>query len=202
MNDQERLHELLDVYAKKVDELDAATTELVADQAKTNSWEVSCQVGCDHCCYLYFTATLPEGLLAARAGATDVHHVTAEAKKMLDAGPSRWFAAHRPCLFLKAGLCEIYDRRPVACRAHWAVSKSDDCSRDAAELVDMHGPLHAYDVLAGLFIGTYLLQPVQQARRYVLPEAVRIGMEILASDRPMLAVARTVDYSIPIIGTL
>jgi Fe-S-cluster containining protein len=86
---------------------------------------VACKAGCDHCCHVAVSVTVPEAL-------TIFDYLTrsfsAEARARLGAriadfrGRTRGlssaerFSPEYPCVFLEAGCCSIYEVRPLACR--------------------------------------------------------------------------------------
>lgn len=101
---------------------------------------ISCSKGCAHCCYLPVEAGLGEAVWAAIRVYqwADWRHfagtLTAHALEQTQRGywGGEWFARHVPCPFLLGdGSCRIYDRRPVACRAHYVQSPPENCALGA-----------------------------------------------------------------------
>lgn len=106
---------------------------------RSKNMGATCKKGCDSCCYLFTSMGIPEGLLIAE-------HLlqSGEWEKILPAlkqaaidssfegvTKTSYFKKKLPCVFLKDGLCSIYDIRPACCRLHVVISPPENCSPDA-----------------------------------------------------------------------
>lgn len=107
----------------------------------------TCRKGCHHCCYMFMTISLPEGMVIAE----HVFHKEPEWKPQIpqlmrkmyarvsmferDAFDERdYFKKKIPCVFLSArGSCTIYEVRPAVCRYHYVTSDPSNCEPDNDE---------------------------------------------------------------------
>lgn len=127
---------VVEILAELYKKLDPVAEKYAAEM------KVSCRKGCAHCCYLFATATLPEGLLIAqkllssadwkewlpKLKAASLEHCFVGVNKVT------YFRKGLPCVFLGEGnLCQIYAERPAACRYHYVVSPPENCSHHAPE---------------------------------------------------------------------
>lgn len=108
---------------------------------------VTCTVGCDHCCKLPATATVPEMALVveylsqrsdwkARRPALEralEHHLHEYAGVNIVNETERkaFFSRQLACVFLKDHRCDIYPVRPAVCRYHLVVSPPENCALGA-----------------------------------------------------------------------
>jgi Fe-S-cluster containining protein len=130
-----------------------------------------CGPGCAWCCRLPVSATVPEGMLAARhicgsLGEEDIRAFTEKAKawllwkenelpRMVNRGMdfTQAHLLHGPgCAFLSGGLCVIYPVRPMGCRVHFSYDENTcrpsmrpgalfDCSAQVVEVIAAVKPL-------------------------------------------------------------
>lgn len=101
---------------------------------------VSCKAGCAHCCYQLVAAGISEALYIASMIA-ERDDWRDWAKRLFDEAQVlrgctdmvEWFERHRPCVFLEpaSGLCQIYERRPAACRYHFVRTPAENCALGA-----------------------------------------------------------------------
>jgi hypothetical protein len=81
--------------------------------------QITCQAGCDGCCYQQFTVFSIEAHHLAQA----VTALAPEAQQHLlarlqPADPWRVIDAASPCVLLEHGRCSLYTHRPLICRIH------------------------------------------------------------------------------------
>ena len=86
----------------------------------------SCQAGCFQCCHGYVEASLGEAELALAAADADTRRrVYREGKRRAERLAREkeeegmlelWFKSRLLCPFLKDGLCQVYEKRPLSCR--------------------------------------------------------------------------------------
>lgn len=85
----------------------------------------ACRRGCDHCCHIPLAVTTAEArLLAQVSGRAMSMPASATPLQNLDEAMALRLSANGghdagPCPFLQAGMCSVYDHRPVACRTHF-----------------------------------------------------------------------------------
>lgn len=101
----------------------------------------ACSAGCSHCCYLQVAALVPEVLALAdwihSEGRVDELLPLVRARRALVAelDANAYAASHTPCVFLVDARCSIYDRRPLACRAHNSIKVADCAAPPGHELL-------------------------------------------------------------------
>ena len=81
--------------------------------------QITCQAGCDGCCYQQFTVFPIEAHHLAQA----VTALAPEARQHLlarlqSADPWRVIDTAAPCVLLEHGRCSLYTHRPLICRMH------------------------------------------------------------------------------------
>lgn len=112
-----------------------------ADRAVEKALEsekVSCRKGCSYCCHQMVAISGPEAvrhahLLLERNNWKDYLPLLRDAAlHYCEDGLTKksYFLKRIPCVFLKAGLCEIYDERPLPCRLHFVGSDPGNCNPD------------------------------------------------------------------------
>ncbi len=130
-----------------------ASTELTAAFLAVDGWcdavrstmAIGCEAGCSACCKILVSVTLPEAmaLLENQTGraAFDQHRdsVVDSARLFFTRHPQTkvelWAARKQACPFLEGDVCSVYRSRPISCRTHLAVRKSQPC-RDGNYYVD------------------------------------------------------------------
>jgi len=100
--------------------------------------KTTCKAGCNNCCKLFATCTLPEGILIAeelfkkpdwQALVPDL--VKASKEFCFEGVNSMTYLSKKlPCVFLKEGLCSIYEVRPSVCRYYYSVQDPKLCDPD------------------------------------------------------------------------
>lgn len=129
--------ELLQIYK----DLDTA----VQNSISKTEMKVSCEKGCDYCCYLLTSITIPEGILLAQKifGMSDwkdqAQRLKDHALKCCYDGVDNrsYFDKDIPCFFLGSDhLCTVYEERPACCRFHFTISDKELCSNKAPEDVE------------------------------------------------------------------
>lgn len=176
------LLELTQTYQLKLGYLEEEALRLTKIGAAGQKLELSCSKGCAYCCHLGFTATIPEGIMAAvQASRLGVTEEAAEntARRMGHMGPGAWFKKQLPCLFLHESVCQIYEARPAACRFHWAVTAAKLCAEDRAHLVDPFDFFEARDILSQLFMDEWTNSLMGRPRQLLFPAAVALGLKLL-----------------------
>lgn len=120
---------LADVKALQVQTAAQFESELLQ-----TSPEVSCQVGCSHCCHHPFLVTVAEGLLMYRWLAehglwtASVRKRVQEARdKTLGLSLGVWLLSNIPCPLLEDGKCVAYAARPIHCRTTFSVENPQMC---------------------------------------------------------------------------
>jgi Fe-S-cluster containining protein len=103
-----------------------------AQQAK----DIRCGRGCAHCCRINVTITIQEAhLLLAWAEHLGIEVDWARVERQAQHPGTGWAELAPPdrtCVFLsKAGDCQVYEHRPMACRKHFALSDPANCNASA-----------------------------------------------------------------------
>jgi Fe-S-cluster containining protein len=116
------------LYAKFDIDVQKAATEMKA----------TCTVGCNNCCMLLATASLPEGILIAEEllkkpdWQSLVPKLVSAAKEFCFDGVNykTYLDKKIQCVFLKEGRCSIYPVRPSVCRYYYSVQDPKHCDPD------------------------------------------------------------------------
>lgn len=103
---------------------------------------VSCTAGCAHCCYQLVAVGIGEAFYIA-SGIAEQDNWRDWARRLYDEAREMaactdmvgWFERHRPCVFLdtRSNLCQIYERRPAACRYHVVRTPAANCALGAED---------------------------------------------------------------------
>jgi len=100
----------------------------------------TCQVGCDHCCYLLNLVSFPEAVVVARHVLADPFQASLLPRllgKLYDQLPAvanaladrdAYFQQQVPCVFLYEHKCRVYTARPGSCRHYAVVSDPSLCA--------------------------------------------------------------------------
>jgi hypothetical protein len=124
--------ELEDLFART----DAQVEEFLAVNP------VSCTKGCAGCCHQVVAIGLSEAIYIGRELVTWpnwrrwIDWLASRARQMTEPGVTSrsWFVRGLPCAFLGCGsLCQIYGRRPSACRYHFVRSPPQHCLPSSPE---------------------------------------------------------------------
>ncbi len=107
--------------------------------ATARASERACEAGCDFCCRMPVSLSMPEALrIHAHVTRTwseteqaSLAEALANASKGLE-DEDALFLSQRPCVFLREGRCTIYPVRPLACRGHASFSRSACAEAHAA----------------------------------------------------------------------
>lgn len=151
---------------------------------------LACQAGCAFCCYLMATVSGPEALAIAqqlRSSRSEeelarfkekLRGAYQQTKKMNNLERAK---ASIPCPFLAAaGLCSIYEYRPLDCMTHHSLSR-EDCEI-LLEQPDRGHPTNPFMQAVGTGIKTGLGQGLAEtglevpALRYELIEAIHLAL--------------------------
>lgn len=103
----------------------------------------ACHAGCSSCCH-YNVSVFP---LEAR-----YIEVWSGHKRLPAPAPASDFHG-TPCPFLKAGQCSIYEFRPMACRKHFAITRTaywcapDRCNEEEFPLVNFTSAEEAFEAI-------------------------------------------------------
>lgn len=119
---------LKSLYAKHDAAIQVAATEMKA----------TCTVGCNNCCMLLATASLPEGILIAEEllkkpdWQSLVPVLVSAAKEFCFKGVNykTYLDKKIQCVFLKEGRCSIYAVRPSVCRYYYSIQDPKHCDPD------------------------------------------------------------------------
>lgn len=170
---------------------------------------VTCTKGCNHCCKLPASMTLPEAIPIADwlRGRTNwkarkselVKQIRGQlpALKMADwFGPGRaeFYKRQLPCVFLRDGLCEVYPVRPAVCRYHMVVTDPENCKLGAADpavlMVDLRTVENRVQLestkAAGFLLGGPIPITLVWAFEY-------LGEPLLGLDHPALEPSRWIE---------
>jgi Fe-S-cluster containining protein len=101
---------------------------------------VTCEVGCSHCCKQLIYITMPEAILLAEAvlanpaGVSEFVSRCYETLKHYDTmNAAAFYEKQTPCVFLQDDRCSAYEQRPVACRTHFVGTPKENCALGAAD---------------------------------------------------------------------
>lgn len=122
----DELHSLIEEEPQTITEAEGTLPEkykrimlLVKSAADIVAPISACGKGCGHCCKMAVTVTSYEAELIGKAvGVEPAKNV----KMSLDQDAMVAQYMNVPCTFLKKGICQIYDHRPLPCRTHFNVS--------------------------------------------------------------------------------
>ena len=94
---------------------------------------VACKKGCDHCCYVWVSATAPEVLFIAKTIVSKSDPALRDRIRAAHMATARFSFDERdqhpyPCPLLVNHMCSIYETRPKACRLA-ASGNADICAR-------------------------------------------------------------------------
>ena len=103
---------------------------------------ITCQAGCDSCCYQTFTIFPVEAEHMAQVVASLPQPQRQQLRAHLDAAPDTFNMVEdaRPCVLLAQGRCLLYAGRPLICRMHGypmystMVRRDDGSQRDCCPL--------------------------------------------------------------------
>lgn len=198
---------VLPIYRKTVD----GWAQGVVEGSQDGSRKVSCEKGCDGCCYNLVKATLAEGAALAahliEKGTFERFRPKLErSAKTADSVEDdedvsfKYLSTKTPCAFLEDGECSVYDLRPAACRTYFVVSDPALCSPDrpgaAVGYVDQ-------SAVVGIFIAELVKGTHPAIPSYIgsLPAVVLAGKELIerspgsfkrwASKSPLFTAGKT-----------
>lgn len=103
------------------------TRKIIDNFAKDVPKDIGCRRGCSFCCYQFVTLTVPEAKeLAPLVKKERLHRIQGQRKwGMSDFG----YNEESKCVFLgDDGACEVYEKRPLACRVVHAFDPNE-CER-------------------------------------------------------------------------
>lgn len=120
-------------------------------QAHAKKMGATCKPGCNACCNLPASMSLPEGIAIAeylmnlpgwtqrraaleRACRYQVN-LMASLELWHEENRKAFFSRSLACVFLRDGMCSIYPVRPSVCRVHYAVTPPENCKLGAADPV-------------------------------------------------------------------
>jgi Fe-S-cluster containining protein len=118
----------------------AATLLDSRGRATARASERACEPGCDYCCRMPVSLSMPEALRIhahvaqtwSQADRARLAEALAEASQAARADEDALFLSQRPCAFLREGRCSIYSVRPLACRGHASFSRQACADAHAA----------------------------------------------------------------------
>lgn len=139
----------------------------VMKETNRHAPEIKCSRGCSACCHLHVSVTRPEAEIAIEAAEdADWPIDLVRAKLQAEARDDKQWRdvppEDRRCLFLTpAGLCAIYEHRPLACRRYFVISDPADCDSiakpgfEVQQLVDVHAEIASSAALEVFESGTF-----------------------------------------------
>lgn len=100
--------------------------------------KTTCKKGCNNCCMLFATATIAEGILIAEVllqkpdWRAFVQPLREAALRFCfeGVGAHTYLTKKIQCVFLKEGLCSIYEIRPSVCRYYYSIQDPKLCDPD------------------------------------------------------------------------
>lgn len=149
----------------------AADAELLLDRTLKKPMqgiEVGCRKGCSYCCSSVVTCTAPEIFNVARflrgrdrGAAFDLAAVIAEGEARGALSAVDLLQQKRPCALLLAGVCGVYEARPIPCRQLY--SRSADACRLAWTEGTGEVPVIGLPMDIGALVRTLMLAAVELA---------------------------------------
>lgn len=107
----------------------------------------TCTKGCFNCCYLLPIVSVLDGMRIAQRLLNQpdweayLEPLATQARLQIRATKLQYFTGKHACVFLKDGLCSVYDVRPDPCRFHFMLSPPELCSPDrphtATQAIDL-----------------------------------------------------------------
>ena len=166
--------------------------------------QITCQAGCDGCCYQQFTVFPVEAQHLAQAVAALTPEARQRLRQRLQSQGEAWQMVDepRPCVLLDQGRCSLYNGRPLICRMHGyplystLIERPDGGHRDCCPLnfTDMSLEAIAAQAVYNLDLVNQTLAAINHlfVREYGLPDqrvtikqAVWQALEALATpDTP------------------
>jgi Fe-S-cluster containining protein len=139
--------------------------------------DIKCRRGCSACCHLHVSVTRPEAEIALEAAQDaawpiDMELLRTQATRRDDKEWQDLPHELRPCVFLTpAGVCAIYEYRPLACRRYFVVSDPADCDslhkpgQEVLQLVDVHSEIASSAALEVFESGTFAAMLLAELER-------------------------------------
>ncbi len=126
--------------------------------------KISCRKGCSACCHQLVGVTRSEAKLLAMRVRDGVSIDRKRLKRLAQYLGSReaYMNEHSACVFLKDGVCQVYDSRPVACRKHFVLSDPKECVNPKGE-VDKFGIINAEIFASSFYLAEGGMDPLPHA---------------------------------------
>lgn len=116
----------LDAFRQVVRDMDELIEEIPTDR----QYSVSCKKGCNFCCHFNVDIYFEEAMLIKEY--CDQHGIVIDKdylKEQLTYEKEEigFSPTHAACVFLKEGMCSIYEARPIACRKYFVATPAEQC---------------------------------------------------------------------------
>ncbi len=176
-------------------------------------YQVTCSRGCNHCCHLPASASLPEmaPIVESLAGRTDWNTRRREMERAVRAQlpimaevafwqvekRQAFFERRMPCVFLRGGECSVYDQRPAVCRYHYAVTPPENCAHGAADprvaTVNLEKVVTSVQLAGAQELGVVLMAPIPVTLVWA---ARKLGVKFDVPSSPALDPQRWAAFSL------
>jgi Fe-S-cluster containining protein len=126
--------------------------KVIQKALEKTEYKISCRKGCCFCCYQHVEISDHEAQLILEWCRDKKIKIDWEyLKKQISYTRNNWInQEHKKCVFLKKGLCSIYDIRPMVCRKYFVTSEPEDCKMDVLREVSVFADMEAETVVSAI----------------------------------------------------